>query len=217
MFVDIHAHHASLAGGEVLQQNVHNLGIHPWDITTENAEQLIVDFERRIVDNRFISIGECGLDKLCSVPLDLQERMFRFQVMHSERLSLPLIIHCVKAQEEILRIRKEMKPRQPWIFHGFRGKSQQACQLIKQGLYISFGLKHNAEALRTCPPNRLFLETDDQEISVSIIYNKVAEELEMPLSKLENVIQDNFMRVFPCNVLDDSLTLCQNKDYASRH
>ena len=200
MFIDIHTHHGSLAGERVLRQDVHSIGIHPWNISLENTENLIVDFDKRVVDNRCISVGECGLDKLCKVPLDLQERVFLHQIAKSEELGLPVIIHCVKVVDELLRIRKELHPRQPWIFHGFRGKRELLQQLLSHGFYISFGINHNVESLRSCPLERIFLETDDVEQPISILYNKVCEEIQISALTLENSIQKNFMRVFSCNL-----------------
>lgn len=200
MFIDIHTHHGSLDGEKVVRQDVHSIGIHPWDITLENADRLIVDFNNRVVDNRCISIGECGLDKLCNASLDLQEQIFRYQIAKSEELHLPVIIHCVKAVDDMLHIRKELFPTQPWIFHGFRGKPQQLQQLLSHGLYISFGIHYNVESLRFCPLDRLFLETDDTEYFIPFIYNKVCDDLNISLPQLEKQIEENFMRVFSCNV-----------------
>lgn len=200
MLIDIHTHHGSLDGERVIQQGVHSIGIHPWDITAESADRLIVEFENNLTDNRCISIGECGLDKLCDAPMDLQQRLFRYQIARSEELGLPVIIHCVKAMDELLHIRQELHPSRPWIIHGFRGKPQQLRQLLSHGLYVSFGINHNVASLLSCPPDRLFLETDDTDQSVSILYNKVCEELQIPLSTLENNIQENFLHVFSCNL-----------------
>ena len=117
-------------------------------------------------------VGECGLDRLCTTPYDLQLAAFDAQIRLSERLARPLVIHCVRAIDDVLRLHRGV--RQPWILHGFRGKPQQLRQLLDNGLYISFGLRFNAESLRQCPPQRLFLETDDTPSPIATLYEQAA-------------------------------------------
>ena len=70
--------------------------------------------------------------------MELQLAVFKEQVKLSEKLGLPLIIHCVKAMEELLGV-KESRPQITLIWHGFRGKPEQAVQLLKKGFYLSLG------------------------------------------------------------------------------
>jgi len=196
---DCHAHHPSLHGERVFQQGVDNYGIHPWSITAENADRLIVEFDKRILNNLFISIGECGLDKCCEAPFGLQRKCFLHQVLKSEELHLPLIIHCVKAIDELLQIKSEVHPVQPWILHGFRGKPQQMLQLLDKGFYFSFGFKHNEESLALCPADYLFLETDESREDIRMLYESVAEVRNIPFSTLLYIIEQNVSRVFGVN------------------
>lgn len=208
--IDFHAHHPSLHGERCFQQDVDNIGIHPWDITQENAESMIVDFENKLMKsmlktpvedvqhvNKLLAIGECGLDKCCEAPMELQQRVFRHQVKQSEVLRLPLILHCVKAVEEMLLIRHELRPQQPWIFHGFRGKPQQLQQLLRDGFYVSFGPLHNEASLQECPLDRMFLETDDTQHDIRELYKRVAQIKGVSLSTLLYNIKDNLLRINP--------------------
>lgn len=118
-------------------------------------------------------IGECGLDRLCATSYDLQLAAFEAQIRLSEELRRPLLLHCVRALDDVLRLKHGT--RQPWIWHGFRGKPQQLQQLLDHGFYVSFGFRHNADSLRRCPPDRLFLETDDNPSPVAPLYATAAE------------------------------------------
>ena len=60
---------------------------------------------------------------MAKAPMELQLAVFKEQVKLSEKLGLPLIIHCVKAMDELLAVKKEFRPQQAWIWHGFRGKT----------------------------------------------------------------------------------------------
>lgn len=116
----------------------------------------------------FFLIGECGLDRLCPTPFPLQLAAFEAQIRLSERLRRPLVLHCVRAADDVLRLHRGTT--QPWIWHGFRGKPEQMQQLLQHGFYLSFGFRFNEDSLRTCPANRLFLETDDDPRPVATLY-----------------------------------------------
>ena len=75
--------------------------------------------------------------------------------------------------DDVLRLKRGTH--QPWVWHGFRGKSTQLQQLLSHGFYVSFGLQYNVESLRQCPADRLFLETDDQPAPIAFLYNTAAQ------------------------------------------
>ena len=172
------------------------MGIHPWQLAnmavSSSSEEDIADSIMNKVINmleknenkQVVAIGECGLDKLCTAPLQLQAEVFKRHVALSEQYRLPLIIHCVKALDELLYIKKDLSPTLPWIWHGFRGKPQQLQQLLKAGFYISFGFKYNRESLMTCPSERMFLETDDDPRPIHLLYEQVLKEREYFYSPL---------------------------------
>ena len=79
--------------------------------------------------------------------MDKQLEVFKGQIELSEREEKPLIIHCVKAIDGLLRLRRDLHPKMPWMFHGFRGKPQQLRSLLAAGFYVSFGFHYNEESL----------------------------------------------------------------------
>lgn len=116
-----------------------------------------------------MAIGESGLDRLRGASLDRQEAIFRRQVAISESVGKPMILHVVKAFPEIMRLRRELSPAQPWVIHGFRGKPQLAAELLREGFYISLGERFNRETAEIIPADRLFVETDESRLSVEEI------------------------------------------------
>ena len=145
---------------------------------------------------QFVAVGEAGLDKLTAAPMELQVRMFEKQVELSEKYRLPLIIHCVKAMDELLAVRKKLNPAQPWIWHGFRGKPQQAGQLIKNGIYLSFGAHYSEETVKGVPVGRLFLETDDSPVDIEEVLKQVAKARSTDVEELRQAIRENIQKVF---------------------
>lgn len=164
-------------------------GIHPWYIRTEMWEEQYDVFREWAEKESVRMIGEAGLDKDISVPLSLQAEVFEAQIGVSERLEKPLLIHCVKAWDELIAIRKKWKPVQPWIIHGFRKKGEQAAQLLRQGFYLSFGEYVQEGAVKQAWPDRLLLETDEATSSVKEIYRRIAAILGLPAGELAEGIQ----------------------------
>ena len=158
-----------LPDGAQEQENWFSAGLHPWDVTDDFENQLIV-LQKLLANPRVLAVGECGFDAFKGPSHELQERAFVRQVQLSEQFRKPMILHVVRDFDSVIRLRKQLKPTQSWLIHGFRGGPEQMNQLYAQGILVSFGLKHNPETLKTVPSDRLFLETDgagpiDQVIS----------------------------------------------------
>lgn len=129
--------------------------------------------------------------------MERQEEVFVRQICLSEELGKPLIIHCVKALERLLAIRKELKPRQSWMLHGFRGKPQQLRSLLDAGLFVGFGPLHNEESLRICPADRLLLETDDDATyHIDKLYYNAARERGLEVTSLVETMAENYRAFF---------------------
>lgn len=138
---------------------IYSVGIHPWhaaDATPDHWQWLEQAAQRPDV----VAIGEAGLDKLCSTPLAIQTEAFMRQAQLSERVGKPLIIHNVRANQEILDLHTRLRPTQPWVLHGFRGKPQLAQMFLDHGFHISLGPRHNPATAAIIPPERLLRETD---------------------------------------------------------
>ena len=170
-------------------------GVHPW--YSEDAAPQLKFLKEIASDPRIVAIGEAGLDKLKGPELTIQQTIFEQQVELSEQLQKPLIIHCVKAWDELLRIKKAHRPRQPWIIHGYKGRIDLAKQLLSHGFLFSVNERFNADAIRIIPLDRLFCETDVSETPIEDIYNEVATTLEISIETLASQIEENVKQVFP--------------------
>lgn len=179
-----------------------SMGIHPWFIEQQNIEQSLQRMQGLCNHANVIAIGECGLDKCIQTDTSLQIEVFSRQIELAERLSKPVIVHCVRAFNELLQLHKQLRPALPWIVHGFVGKAPLARQLVKHGLYLSFGKallnQHNQAslALQAIPLEQIFLETDDSAYEISEIYVAAAKILGLDLTTLQRQLVANFERVF---------------------
>ncbi len=173
---DTHTHHlrhnawVNRSPGEPLTDGYeYSIGVHPWDAGAFNEAALV----KAASSPQVKAIGETGIDMLRGPQPEVQEAVFRRHVALSETLGLPLIIHCVKAFDRILAIKRELNPRQPWIIHSFRGKPQQALQLLRAGLHLSLGPHFNPATARIIPLDRLHIETDDSSTSLEDVAKSV--------------------------------------------
>ncbi len=171
--------------------SLYSLGIHPYlTINAETDPGFISRSIRMLKDkasmNEIIAIGEAGIDALKGAGMDVQEEIFRHQIEIAEGVKKPLIIHCVKSIDEIIRLKKELCPKQPWIMHGYRKNEQTARQLIGHGIELSFGQRYNVQALRlTYSTSRIWLETDEDCIDIREHYQNVAQALNIPVDELK--------------------------------
>ena len=176
-------------------------GIHPWYINENNQKHQLEKLRQLAKSQEIKLIGECGLDRLKGASLPLQEEIFIKQIRIAEEVKKPLIIHCVKCFNELISIKKIVRPKIPMIVHGFNNSPMIAQILLEKGFYISLGsaiLQENSNAaqiLSQIPLEKLFFETDDKDISISEIYEKASFILKTPLNKLEDIIFANYLEI----------------------
>ena len=154
------------------------LGVHPWFIgkTEGDISQTLLLLTDEVKfnhhDSAFVAIGECGLDKLKKITMSLQVKALIGQILLANRFKLPLILHCVKAHNELLECLNQHPAISGGVMHGFSGSVEIAEKYIQLGFKIGIGgllLNPNAKKLRklvTCLPlTALVLETDSPSMS----------------------------------------------------
>ena len=111
MFINTHTHKqlfdakielVNLNISALEKPNNYSYGIHPWQIDTNGYQLELKLLEQKAHEKKCLAIGECGLDKLSSVDFLLQQQVFVEQIKIANRIKKPLIIHCVKAFNELL-------------------------------------------------------------------------------------------------------------------
>lgn len=206
MIHDIHTHHhPDIPGTAIVQlvpdafvllpKHYYSIGLHPWNIgekwETQMAKAAVIALHPQV-----LMIGETGLDKQKgNAPIELQMAIFREHIRLSELLHKPLIIHCVKAIDEILAIRKETKATQPWILHGFRGGIEQWRQLSHAGIYVSLGERYNTELIKQLPKQYLLIESDEAT-EIDSIYEHISHDTSIPTLELKQTVESNILHLF---------------------
>jgi TatD DNase family protein len=208
--INVHSHHPSREG-EISIQNIYrdfeqvqttslySLGLHPWFIHT-NWQECFDKIKILAHQNNILAIGETGLDKLCTTSFIIQQEVFIEHIKLANEIKKPIIIHCVKAFNEVIQLLKTHNKNCPVIFHGFHKNIELAQQLIHHGYYLSFGKalqKENIqEIIKQLPLSRLFFETDEATITIQQIYSLAAAALSIDENSLLLQVQKNAQQVF---------------------
>jgi TatD DNase family protein len=185
-YVDIHTHHPREG---VLSPRT--IGVHPWE--AERVAELPDCAAAEI-------IGETGIDRACGVNIEAQERLFELHLKEAERLKKPVVLHVVRAFEEVMtRLAKHNI--ESVVFHGFVGSTEQAIRAVERGYYLSFGERSlrspkTCKAMEQTPLERLFIETDDNaEIGIETLYERVAAMRGISVEELAAQMMENYKRV----------------------
>lgn len=214
-YIDIHTHQVNsdpeilsivsmsigIDKNELNKDQAYSIGIHPWDIEKLEIDSIDNYLEDFFADKNSIAIGEIGLDKLIGTNFSTQEKFFTAQLQLAKLTQKPVIIHCVKSQEELLRIKQENDTGTAWVFHGYNKSLQLGKDFIKFGFFISFGenLLRNEKlqsVFREIPLEKIFLETDDKQIDIRKIYQKAAEIKGIEIDVIKEQILLNYLKCF---------------------
>lgn len=154
------------------------LGLHPEEVRADWRDQLtairaLLKFPLplgKAGSETPLAIGEVGLDYYWSREFEQEQlQAFEEQVRWAVELQLPLMIHCRKAQNEMVAIIKRYASELPGgVFHCFTGNEQEAHQLLEFpqfvlgiGGVLTFKKSHLPETLAAAVPlSRIVLETD---------------------------------------------------------
>ena len=197
------------------------LGLHPEEVRNDWREVLdIIKLKAQSSKFKVLAIGEIGLDFYWSREFEeAQLQVFEEQVRWSVELQLPLMIHCRKAQNEMVNILKRYKDDLPGgVFHCFTGNAIEAQELLSFerfalgiGGVLTFKKSKLPETLKeTVPLDRIVLETDapymapvpmrgqrNEPAFVAYVLSKLAEIYGVDEETVSAVTTANVERVFP--------------------
>ena len=178
----------------------YSVGLHPWHVNNLNRDECFRLIAEAVIDENMLFVGECGLDRHIDTAFALQEDCFIRQIQIAEDCCKPLIIHCVRAYSDLIRIKKQTKSSVPWILHGYYGNLESTFSLVKNGFFFSVGEKlifetKKVEVLKSIPLHSLFLETDESNITIEQLYRAVAVVLNLGEDELRSVIWNNFKNI----------------------
>ena len=205
------------------------IGLHPEEVKSDWREVLaqlrtLLPSERvqsAEMDRRglLVAIGEVGLDFYWSREFEQEQlEAFEEQVRWSVETRLPLMIHCRKAQNEMVAILKRYKDQLPGgVFHCFTGNELEAKELLQFDRFVlgiggvlTFKKSHLLEVLPAVVPlDRIVLETDSPYMApvpmrgkrnepafVAYVKQKLADSYQVSEEEVERRTNEAVTRVF---------------------
>ena len=157
-------------------------GIHPWWIEKNNAADLSEQYLATIHHDlcatltapKCVAVGECGLDAMIKTPLLMQQKILDVHLQVASDLTLPLIIHCRKAHNELLSQLKNYTLIRGGVIHAFSGSIELANQYWSLGFYLGVGgtityarANKTRAAVKQLPIEAMVLETDAPDMPLS--------------------------------------------------
>lgn len=183
----------------IMDNRPFSLERHPWNITHSLSETELCELSAHLKHPNCLALGEIGMDKLKGLHLDEQLKILKSILFVANEEKMPVIIHCVKAYDEIIQLKKEFKLIPNWAIHGFNKNWELAKQLIDHGFYLSLNpgkVKEIETILEIIPIDRLFLETDNSSILIEDNYLRAAKTLGMSIEELQSQIAQNAKTFF---------------------
>ena len=203
------------------------VGLHPEEVKADWREQLkairaLLELplqSERAGGEAPIAIGEVGLDFYWSREFE-QEQMeaFEQQVQWSIETRLPLMIHCRKAQNEMVHLLRRYEKQLPGgVFHCFTGNEKEAAELLQFDRFVlgiggvlTFKKSHLPEVLPAAVPlDRIVLETDapymapvphrgqrNESAYVQLVLSRMAEAYGVSEEQVSAQTMQNVERIF---------------------
>lgn len=193
------------------------VGLHPEEVG-DDFRDVLARMEG-LFDGQTVAVGEVGLDFYWSREYEQQQlEAFEIQVGWAVERRLPLMIHCRKAQNELVGILRKYEPRLAGgVFHCFAGNAIEAAELLSfDGFALGIGgiLTFNKSKLpevlpEAVPPHRVVLETDapymapvpvrgrrNESAYLVHIVGKMAQAYGVPVEEMARITTENTRRIF---------------------
>lgn len=211
-YIDFHTHSewngddtlevVSIDCNKMKQAKYYTIGYHPWWISGKlSVEQILILQNTYMNDPRCLGIGECGLEILKGMPIGVQEDVFLQQIDIANALNAPMVIHCVRAFDRVLHMKKTYG-KTPWVIHGFVRNKILAKQVLDTGCYLSVAPSQKMaptfyETLAYLPSDRFFIETDsDFSLDIKKRYAILAKLRNCKTDQLKDTIFSNFAKFY---------------------
>ena len=150
------------------------IGLHPCSIKKDNLEKEISHVEQMLSQNKFIAVGEIGLDLYWDKStLDLQKIAFESQIELAKKYKLPIAIHVRDSFDEAIEIVERLNDYNlSGVFHCFTGNLEEAQRIINlKNFYLGIGgvvtFKNGGinKIINQVSLDRIILETDSPYLS----------------------------------------------------
>jgi TatD DNase family protein len=196
------------------------VGIHPNEVGSDiqKLDAAFGEVSELAKDPEVVAIGEFGLDtKHGTEHLAQQKEAMRRQLTIARDRSLPVILHCRQAYQELVEVVRQSGGDYRGVVHCFAGGPAELKLVLEAGFYVAYGglvtFEKNTQALREAlaqtPLNRMLIETDapyltpvprrgtrNEPNEVATVARFIAELRGIPYSELAHITTENARTLF---------------------
>jgi len=193
---------------------VFNVGSTTPHDTAAEGEKNFPFFEKLAVEKKLNAIGETGLDYFYDYsPKKTQIEFFSRYLALAKKTSLPVVIHCRDAFDDLFSITKEQHDTKDYLLHCFTGNKEQAKVALNRGWKISISgivtFKKSSdlqEVVRYLPLDAMMIETDSPYLAPHSKRGKVNEpsflvETLKFIAKLKNLSEEELKEKTSLNTI----------------
>lgn len=148
-------------------------GVHPW-WQSQQDDKWLAACRHMLQHPLCVAVGECGLDKRIDTPMDQQLAWLDTHLALAQEARKPVILHCVKAHNELIRCLKRYRLPEGGVVHAFSGSADQARTYWQMGLRLGVGgvityerARKTRDAVAVVPVEALLLETDAPDMPLA--------------------------------------------------
>lgn len=150
------------------------LGLHPYfmgehrvkDDADVKALEAALDEHPNVV-----AVGECGIDARMEDTLEDQWALFDAQLRLAKQHQLPVVIHCVHANDQMAKRLRQLALPAGGLIHAFAGSPEQAQRFLELGFTLGLGgaltyprAQKLHRVVKSLPADGFVLETDSPDM-----------------------------------------------------
>lgn len=155
------------------------LGLHPYFVDQHREGDLealgqALAKHAEEAGPRIVAVGECGIDARFPETLEAQWELFDAQLRLAKEHELPVVIHCVRANDQVAKRLSQLALPCGGLIHAFAGSPEQAQRFIDLGLVVGLGgavtherAKRLRRAVAALPDDGYVLETDSPDMPLA--------------------------------------------------
>lgn len=162
-----------LALGERAEVSV-GLGLHPYFMDKHRDDDVTVLEHALDAHSDVVAVGECGIDARFADSWDAQWTLFDAQLRIAKARELPVVIHCVRANDPVAKRLRQLDLSAGGLIHAFAGSPEQARTFLDLGFVLGLGgavthdrAKRLHRAVASLPDDGYVLETDSPDMPLA--------------------------------------------------
>lgn len=194
-------------------------GLHPTSVNENFRDELSIVEKSLQGDTRYVAVGEIGMDLYWDKTFAEEQKIaFDAQIQLAIRYSLPVVVHCREAFDEIFEVMSHYRndERFSGVIHSFTGTEEQMSEILSYPDFyigingiVTFKKSHLPQLLTGCPLDRILIETDcpyltpmpyrgkrNESAYVYYVCEKLAEIYGMSIEDVSVVLSNNTNRLF---------------------